>query len=61
MRVTITEDCIACELCVESCPEVFTMRDDMAQVRVEEVAEEHRDCVRQAAQECPTEAIVVQE
>jgi ferredoxin len=36
------------------------MGDDMAQVIVSEVPEEHEDAVQQAADECPVEAIVVE-
>jgi len=61
MRVSITDDCIACELCVESCPEVFAMGDETAEVLVEEVPEEHQEAVRQAAEDCPAEAIVIEE
>jgi ferredoxin len=31
MRVTVDEEsCIGCELCAETCPEVFEMADDKA-------------------------------
>jgi len=61
MRVSITDDCIACELCVESCPEVFAMGEETAEVLVDEVPEEHQEAVRQAAEDCPAEAIVIEE
>ncbi|KPK65300.1 MAG: hypothetical protein AMK73_03360 [Planctomycetes bacterium SM23_32] len=61
MKVEVTEDCIACGLCVDACPEVFEMGDEFAEVIVDNVPEEHRDAVRQAAEECPTEAIIVEE
>jgi ferredoxin len=59
MRVRIEDTCTACGLCVDTCPEVFEMGDDMAQVMVEEVPAEHEDAVQQAADECPVEAIIV--
>jgi ferredoxin len=61
MKVSITEDCIACGLCVDTCPEVFEMGEEFAQVLVEEVPPEHEEAVQQAAEECPTEAILVEE
>jgi len=61
MKVSVTEDCIACGLCVDTCPEVFEMGDEFAQVLVDEVPEEHQEAVQQAAEECPTEAILVEE
>jgi len=61
MRVSITQECIGCELCVEACAEVFEMGDEVAQVLVEEVPEEYQAAVLEAAEECPAEAIVVEE
>ena len=59
MRIRIEDTCTACGLCVDTCPEVFEMGDDMAQVMAEEVPAEHEDAVQQAADECPVEAIIV--
>ena len=59
MKVTVTDDCIACERCVEICPEVFEMGDEFAEVTVDEVPPEHEDAVQEAADECPAEAIIV--
>ena len=61
MKVSITEDCIACGLCVDTCPEVFEMGDELAQVLTEEVPAEHEEAVLQAAEECPTEAIIIED
>ncbi len=60
MRVRIEDTCTACGLCVDTCPEVFEMGNDMAQVMVEDVPAEYEDAVQQAADECPVEAIVVE-
>ena len=30
MKATVTDDCIACGLCIDTCPEVFDMGDDLA-------------------------------
>jgi ferredoxin len=61
MKVRVTEDCIACGLCVDTCPEAFDMGDEFAEVIVDEVPEEAQEACRQAAEECPVEAIVVEE
>ncbi len=61
MHVSVTEDCIACEQCVETCPEVFQMGDEFAEVQVDPVPPEHEEAAREAAEECPTDAIVVEE
>ena len=61
MKVRITDDCIACELCVETCPEVFEMGSNIAQVKVDKVPEELEDTTREAAEDCPVSAIIVEE
>ena len=60
MRVSIDDTCTACGLCVDTCPEVFEMGDEKAEVIVDEVPAEHEDDVQQAADECPVEAIIVE-
>jgi ferredoxin len=60
MKVRIEDTCTACGLCVDTCSDVFEMADDMAQVIVEEVPEGLEDDVRQAAEECPSESIIVE-
>ena len=61
MRAEVTEDCIACELCTEICPEVFQMGDEFAEVQMDEIPEEYEEDVLEAADECPTAAIEVEE
>ena len=60
MKVRIEDTCTACGLCVDTCPEVFEMGDEFAEVIVDEVPPEYEDDVQQAADECPVEAIVVE-
>jgi len=60
MRVEIEDTCTACGLCVDTCPDVFEMGPDIAQVLAEEVPPEFEDAVQQAADECPVEAIIVE-
>ena len=60
MRVRIEDTCTACGLCVDTCPDVFEMGSDRAEVTVDEVPPEFEDSVQQAADECPVEAIVVE-
>ncbi|RKX75248.1 MAG: ferredoxin [Spirochaetes bacterium] len=62
MKVRIDEDlCTGCELCSDDVPEIFEMGDEVAQVKQPDVPEEHEDAVRQAAEDCPSEAIIVEE
>jgi ferredoxin len=60
MKVRIEDSCTACGLCVDTCPEVFTMGDNLAEVLAETVPAELEDAVQQAADECPVEAIIVE-
>lgn len=60
MKVRIEDNCTACGLCVNTCPEVFTMGQDRAEVLVETVPPMYEEAVEQAADECPVEAIVIE-
>jgi ferredoxin len=57
----IKEECIACGVCADIAPAIFEMGEDAAQVKVDEVPEPEQEAVREAAESCPTEAIVVEE
>ncbi|MCS7228275.1 MAG: ferredoxin [Endomicrobia bacterium] len=61
MKVKIDKDlCTACGLCADSCPEVFVMGEDTAVVKTELVPVEYEQKVKEAAQNCPTEAIKIE-
>jgi ferredoxin len=61
MHVTITDECISCEKCVEICPEVFEMGASLAEVKVDPVPPELEASAREAAEECPVDVIVIEE
>jgi len=60
MKVRIDENCTACGLCVNTCPEVFAMGDSHADILTDIVPAELEDTVQQASDECPVEAIIVE-
>lgn len=55
------ELCTGCELCVETCPEVFEMGDDVAVVIVDVVPEDAEETCQEAADDCPSEAINIED
>ena len=60
MKAHVDENrCIGCELCQETCPDVFEIReeDGLSHVIRAEIGPESYDCVRESAEICPTEAI----
>ena len=60
MMVKIDDTCTACGLCVDTCPEIFEMGDDKAEVIAEVVPAEFEEDIPQATDECPVEAIIVE-
>jgi ferredoxin len=62
MRAVIDEEtCIGCESCAETCPEVFEMSGDKVIVKVDEIPEDVVDSCKEAAENCPVEAIQIEE
>jgi len=62
MKVTVDEEtCIGCEVCVDTCPEVFEMVDDKARVKNNEVPKDVVESCREAAENCPVEAIQIED
>lgn len=62
MRASIDRDgCIGCELCSQTCPEVFRMDDEgLAEVYTDPIPVEVEDAAQEAADNCPTGVITVE-
>jgi len=62
MKAVVDKElCTGCSLCEQTCPEVFKMDDDKAVAYVDPVPEAQVDTCKQAAQDCPVEAIKIEE
>ncbi len=62
MKAVVDPDlCTGCELCVDTCPEVFEMDDDVAKVIVDQVPADSEDGAQEAAESCPAEAIAIED
>jgi len=62
MKVTVDPSlCAASANCVSVCPQVFKLVGEVSEVKVDVVPSEHESACRQAAEQCPTGAISIEE
>jgi ferredoxin len=63
MKAIVDQDtCTGCELCAQSCPDVYSMTDEGTAVAIaSEVPPNLEDSAREAAEGCPVDAISIQE
>lgn len=62
MRVKVTDDCISCGVCVETCPEVFDMPDgEKAFAKMDTVPDALMAEAKEACEACPVDAIILEE
>lgn len=58
VRVELDQElCSGCGLCTETCPEVFDMGEETAKATVDVVPQGAEQACRQAAEDCPVQAI----
>lgn len=63
MKAGVDKDlCTGCGMCCDVCPEVFEMdENDIAVAKICPVPPEHQDACRDASDQCPTEAIEIED
>jgi len=58
MKVSIDkEECVGCELCVDQCPDIFEMDEEIAVVKKQPGSAEEEECVILAEEACAVDAI----
>jgi len=55
------ETCTGCGLCVNTCPEVFELEDDVASVKGDSIPESAIESAKEAAENCPVDVITIEE
>jgi ferredoxin len=58
MKVRIEDSCTACGLCVDTCPDVFEMGDEIAEVIVDNVPPELEETAQQAVKKRPSRQLM---
>ena len=62
MKAIVEDTCTGCGVCVDVCPEVFELGDDdIAIVMADPVPADSEDACRDAAEQCPCEASLIEE
>ncbi len=63
MKVKCTEDCMGDRRCNDLCPQVFEYDENelKSTVKLDEIPREYKEVVRQAAEECGAQAIIIEE
>ncbi len=63
MKVVITKQCMGDRNCNNLCPDVFEYDEDQLKsiVKMDEIPNEYKDIVRQAAAECGADAIELED
>jgi ferredoxin len=61
MRAVVEADtCVGCELCVQICPDVFSMQGEKAVTFANPIPAEHIESAKEAAEKCPVDAISIE-
>jgi len=61
MKATVDKSqCIACELCTQTCPEVFKMDGEYAVAYTNPIPTKNENAAKQAADDCPVNCISIE-
>jgi len=61
MKAVINEEtCVGCGICFNICPDVFEASDNIAIVKVDEIPENLQESAKNAAEDCPVDAILIE-
>jgi len=63
MKIKVTKDCMGDRRCNDLCPQVFEYDENelKSTVKLDEIPREYKEVVRQAAEECGAQAIIIEE
>jgi ferredoxin len=62
MKVKVDPDiCIGCTLCTQTCPRLFRTEGDKAVAYISVVPKDVENTCKQAADECPVNAIIIEQ
>jgi ferredoxin len=60
MKATVDQDnCTGCELCIQTCPDVFVMENNLAKAKVDVVPPAAEAACQEAADSCPVACITL--
>ena len=61
MKAFVSDECTGCGLCESTCPEVFSVIDDVAVPIEGDIPVDAQDTAMEAKDDCPSEAITIEE
>jgi len=58
MKIKVNKQkCLGCGVCINLCPEVFELKDGKSKIKQKANLEKNKDCIKQAIDSCPVQAI----
>lgn len=62
VKVQLNEElCVGCGLCADTCTDAFVMEENKAKIKTNPVPPNSEDCCKKAKEDCPVEAISIEE